>query len=168
MFGRNIDTQLPSKDHSVEFEKKSKENRQKSVEKYYNKTATDLSKLKPNQSVCWKNGRTERKYKHGRVVSQNGERSYIIQGENGGQYIRNRVDLRPSAVPVYNNPDPDPRNRVCAPLSLPEVHPDIENTPDKENKTLVEAPKPAPAEPRPQRIRERPKHFTDYETPWSN
>ena len=63
MFGRNIDTQLPSKDHSVKFDKKSKENRQKSVEKYYNKSATDLSKLKPNQSVCWKNGGTDSKYK---------------------------------------------------------------------------------------------------------
>ena len=57
----------------------------------------------------------------GQVLSQHGDRSYVIQGENGGLYTRNRVDLRPSAIPFELKCEPDitvPKDDCVTPMPL--------------------------------------------------
>ena len=72
--------------------------RQKSVKEYYDKQAHDLPPLKPNQSVYFCKSENEQ-WQKGRIVSSHGDRAYIVNSDAGGVYRRNRVHIRPTAIP---------------------------------------------------------------------
>ncbi|KAB0791240.1 hypothetical protein PPYR_03040 [Photinus pyralis] len=65
-------------------------------EKYYNKTATDLKTLKPDQNVTVFN-HIDKTWTPGKIIdiAQN-PRSYKVLDENGAVVIRNRFDIRES------------------------------------------------------------------------
>ena len=45
----------------------------------------------------------------GKIISKEGERSYVVRGENGGTYKRNRVYIWPTSVPCQPEYEYEPR-----------------------------------------------------------
>ena len=158
MYGRTLNTQLPRKEGAECTNQVQKMKRQMTVKKYYDKTAKNLCDLQPNQPVGWKSGPTDDKWKRGQVLSRTGDRSYIIQGENGGLYTRNRVDLRPSTIPFELKSELD----ITVPTNVPpSTVPVMPNTPVKSPVRIPDIP---PVERvRPKRSVVRPKRFDDFD-----
>ena len=149
MFGRSIETQLPSKSQPISYDKDGKRRRQATVERYYNKNARNLDDLQEGQSITWKSGPGDHKWKQGQILSREGERSYRIQAEGGAQYRRNRIDIQPSSIAF------EPK---------PEV---VTDTPN-ECQPTEDAPIPEKVlDLRPRRSAKRPKRFEEFETSWS-
>ena len=51
----------------------------------------------------WYQNPEEKKWHRGVIRDQLNERSYTIEGENGGVYRRNRIHLRPKTTPFKRN-----------------------------------------------------------------
>ena len=175
MFGRNLDTQLPQRSFSRNNRENGKARRQEIVKGYYDKNAKNLEELLPNQPVGWKSGHTDSKWKRGQVVSRTGDRSYIIQDENGGIYARNRIDLRPSMIPFELKHEPDvdvPKETHHVPVPSSSVspkpprgtHPNdgapLANSAASPDKNVS----PPTLNLRPRRALVRPKRYEDYDT----
>ena len=96
MFGRSTPAVVPMKPKQrvdYNFEKKTK--RQDQIKRYYDKTAHDLIPLRKGQKVFYQN--PEKKlWLPGKIVKKLSSRSYLIEGNSGGVYKRNRVHLRPN------------------------------------------------------------------------
>ena len=106
MFGRQLDSLIPSFSqwngelHEKKIQEQKK--RREAIEKCYNKNARDMITLNPQQHVYYQNpGRRE--WEEGVVESQEDDRSYIINGKNGGVYRRNRLHIRPRPVSENEN-----------------------------------------------------------------
>ena len=106
MFGRRLNTNLPVKVSGSKNYSDDKDDRRDTVKKFYDKNARDLPDLKENQPVFFKKN-PKGKWEKGQVVSRHDDRSYIILGETGGSYRRNRVHLRPSTIPFEPYMDND-------------------------------------------------------------
>lgn len=97
-----IPCQLKDMVQSKETIAKKKAVRRKSVKSHYDKHAKDMPTLVQGQPVFFQYKEGFRpNWEKGTVYHQQGERSYIIEGENGGHYQRNRVHIRPRHEPVY-------------------------------------------------------------------
>ena len=68
-------------------------NRDKVIKTHYDKRAKDMPALASNQPVYYQNPE-KTKWEPGVVREKISERSYTIEGENGGMYVRNRLHLR--------------------------------------------------------------------------
>lgn len=133
----------------------------------------------------WSKGST---WKGGIVLERTGDRSYLIQGENGRQYVRNRVDLRSSEIPYDYTPEfelsqPINKNNSGADPPVPSV-PIAENCNPPSSPVQDSTPPLSMARNciapntnkctndrmpgRPQRAKKRPDHLNDFVgLPWS-
>jgi transposase InsO family protein len=103
MFGHFTRTRLPavndgevSKKQSAEAKKK-RRRRRRTVKKCYNKRAKDLTTLSAGQTVFFQHVPGQR-WRKGTIRSRDGDREYIVEGDNGGVYQRNRVHMRPTSI----------------------------------------------------------------------
>ncbi|RUS90003.1 hypothetical protein EGW08_002270 [Elysia chlorotica] len=104
MFGRKTRSLLPSiitrrsSDYTDMQEKRQK--RRLSTKTHYDKTSAPLPKLAVGQRVYYEPfGQNSRKWLSGTIESKPDFRSYIIKGDNGGKYRRNRRYIKPSFCP---------------------------------------------------------------------
>ncbi|KAK3758056.1 hypothetical protein RRG08_006634 [Elysia crispata] len=68
-------------------------------------------------------------WKSVQILKKKGTRSYEVQGENGGTYIRNRVHLRRKETPILADPGDEDESA----LSDAVIDPPLENfTPDRQ------------------------------------
>ena len=76
-------------------------------EKYYNRVAKDLPKLKKGNVVRIKPTRLGQpaEWRKGIVTSCHGDRSYLVETEDGRKYRRNRIHLRKSQESPFNTDD---------------------------------------------------------------
>jgi transposase InsO family protein len=103
MFGHFTRTRLPAvndgevnKKQSAEAKKK-RRRRRRTVKKCYNKQAKDLTTLSAGQTVFFQHVPGQR-WRKGTIRSRDGDREYIVEGDNGGVYQRNRVHMRPTSI----------------------------------------------------------------------
>ena len=98
MLGRQPRTLIPAKTKSTMSNKYQnlRDRRRESIKKCYDKGAKTLTEIATETPVYYKNAQD--KWCPGKVTRKNG-RKYQILGENGGEYIRNRVHIRPKATP---------------------------------------------------------------------
>ena len=83
--------------------------KQKNQTRYYNRQAKDLDALKKGDVVRMKPTRAgQHQWKKATVTSSYGNRSYLVETEDGGKYRRNRVHLRKSEETAYTDDDIDP------------------------------------------------------------
>ena len=73
-------------------------NRDKTIKTHFDKSARDMPDLTNNQAVYFQNPE-KTKWEPGVVLEKVSGRSYKIEGENGGKYIRNRLHLRNKSTP---------------------------------------------------------------------
>ena len=142
--------------HSVVQNRRNK--RQAAIKKHYDKTAKDLSVLKPGQSV-YMQMRDNAKWQAGQIVSKEGNRSYLVKCENG-VYRRNRVHLRVRAD------QKDVKADRTADFDLHITVPDdnamaLPHQPAQDNQVL---PQPAEAHIRPRREHRNPLWMRDFVT----
>ena len=123
MFGRLTRTRLPAVTNRPVNKKKSamaqkrRTRRQQTVRQSYNRRARDLVPLQTGQPVYQQHLEGQR-WRKGTVQSQKNERSYIIEGDTGGVYQRNRVHILPTCI--RNVPDHRTRRAVSyTHLTLP-------------------------------------------------
>lgn len=118
MFGRFTRSRIPavtnkpvSKKQSTRAEKM-RHKRRKTVEKCYNKKAKDSAPLAAGQTVFFQHVPGKR-WKKGTVVNRDSERSYTIEGENGGVYRRNRIHASypHSYGPTRGSDDPNGKHQ---------------------------------------------------------
>ncbi|XP_060082300.1 uncharacterized protein LOC132561617 [Ylistrum balloti] len=99
LFGRKTRTLLPHLPRALNDEDmtRKREQRKKSVKRYYDKTARDLPCVSEGKSVYFQHKEHER-WILGRVIECNSDRTYMIQAQSGAIYRRNRMHLRPTKV----------------------------------------------------------------------
>lgn len=143
MFGRPTRTRLPKLILSKTSRNTKREQRKKSVKRYYNKTAYDKPTLKQNQSVFFERKEKE-KWILGKIVDCLHNQTYIIQSQDGTTYRRNRLHIRPTEIeavirdksPVrlenkrkpFQNTPPEKTMTSPEPANLPEKKKPIETT----------------------------------------
>lgn len=111
MFGRFTRSRIPAVIKPVskrQYEKAEKKrlSRRKTVKNCYNKGAKDMTPLSPSQAVFYQHVPGQQ-WKRGTILKRNGERSYVVEGDNGGVYQRNRVHMRPTCrkiIPRMESP----------------------------------------------------------------
>jgi hypothetical protein len=106
VFGRSCRTLLPFRRSppvaNDTLQRLSKRN--KVVKQQFDKSAHNLPDLNVGNPVYYQNPE-ETQWKKGRIVARGDNRSYTVEGENGGRYKRNRVHLRPKTTVFKNNWD---------------------------------------------------------------
>ena len=163
MFSRKLLSVLPAVSNSSKscYDPAKRAKRQKSVKKYYDKRAHNLPQLEPNQSVFFRKLENDH-WKKGRIVAKHSDRAYIVNGESGCVYRRNRVHIRPTTVTVQDcelvvsvSPVAD-EELISSPSATGEVHePPTAIVPGVPvESTLVSA--------RPVRTRQKPTYLKDY------
>ena len=100
VFGRRIRSLIPSvkacdEPNIQEDVQRHKEERNRTIKRYFDKRAHDLPTLKENEPVYYCDPQVPG-WKRGRVSKKLSGRSYIIEKENGAHLRRNRVHLRKS------------------------------------------------------------------------
>ena len=111
MFGRSTRTKLPTATNNATNSRQvreaeiKREKRQKVIKRSHDKSAKDLKPIYKGQCVFYKHKAGER-WKKGEIVGEHeANRSYMIKGENGGVYRRNRVHIRPTSMNTrYDGP----------------------------------------------------------------
>lgn len=103
VFNHSTRSLLPSLSHDKTpygVVEKKKARRQETVKKHYDKRARDMPTLGKGQSVFFQHKEGYgHNWKRGTVRDQHSERSYIVEGQDGGRYRRNRVHVRPVQEP---------------------------------------------------------------------
>ncbi|KAK3739982.1 hypothetical protein RRG08_005254 [Elysia crispata] len=88
-----------------------------------------------------------------------GTRSYEVQGENGGTYIRNRVHLRRKETPFQADPGDEDESALADSV----IDPLLENfTPDPQPNDIPASVVSPPSSDRPKRDRQPPKWMKDF------
>lgn len=142
MFGRQTRSLIPSlkavrpKGRNVDFQKRAK--RRATVKTHHDKSARDLDQLTANQPVYFQHSEGEN-WRKGEVQRQHGDRSYILKGNNGRLYRRNRVHVRPATSnegsQLQTNPNtesaPETLTGSTSPSPPPEVQVDIQSRPQR-------------------------------------
>ena len=99
MCGRVPRTSIPQKNketsHNPEYQKL-REKRRESIRKCHDRGATELKPIPHQAPVFFKTA--QEKWCPGKVTQRKG-RKYEILGENGGEYTRNRLHIRPKSSP---------------------------------------------------------------------
>ena len=101
LLGRQTRTFLPTfhgKNMKSHISRK-RENRRRSVKKYYDKTAKSHPSLNVNQSVYFE-VKNNARWILGKVVKQTDTNTYIVKSQDGVTYSRNRLHIRPTEVEV--------------------------------------------------------------------
>ena len=105
MFQRETRTLLPSvakKNPVFNNDWKRKVDHNLKIKEQFDKKARDMRPLDRHENVYYQN--PEKPGWHSGRVS---DRSYRVEGETGGTYIRDRVHLRPKVTPFYRRNDDD-------------------------------------------------------------
>ncbi|MCG8429883.1 MAG: DDE-type integrase/transposase/recombinase, partial [Candidatus Omnitrophica bacterium] len=132
MFGRATRSLLPQLTyHDNERCRTPRAKQRENIAKHYNKTARNLPPLNAQQPVYYMNpGKPD--WVKGKVTKKLNNRRYLIEGENGGKYIRNRVYLRPKSTPYryqseidldldqFATPTAEPPDQGPPPLTRPQ------------------------------------------------
>lgn len=155
MFGRKLNTNLPIKVTESRNNTDMKGDRRDTVKKSYDKNARDLPDLKENQPVFFKKD-PRGKWEKGQVMSRHDDRSYIILGESGGNYRRNRVHLRPSTIPLEPNVEKDSPETVLD--NSPVLRMPTHQITNPENNPIMEVGDHTPCSPLPQRRKTLPQN----------
>ena len=175
MFGRKLNTNLPMKNSdNMQNIYDRKRERRESVKKSYDRNAIDLPDLPEGQTVLFKKQPQAREWEKGRVVSQHGDRSYVILGETGGTYRRNRVHIRPTQISFEPQARDDPvphtysdiiqDNNVNQPMASLGSDPVSVTVPNAANSPRRSTgPSPVVTNDRPRRVRDVPKRLQDYD-----
>ena len=194
MFGRFTRGRLPAATDGAVNKKmftkaqNQRRKRQKTVKRSYDRSARDLPKVPAGQKVYFQHVEG-RRWRRGQVLGRQDERTYIIEGETGGTYRRNRVHIRPLANsdPPCKTVFPEPRGRSFTYQTVNEQeihspgsqnrdqHPvDIEEMFDPKPMSQIFPQAPTPVNPctplktpslpspRPQRVRTQPAWLKDY------
>ena len=109
MFGRSTRTLLPTATNNTTNKKQmrvaenKKKSRQKVIKQSHDRSAKDLPPVKVGQSVFFKHHDGGR-WRKGICTERVADRSYMIEGINGGLYRRNRIHIRPTKI-MFNPPD---------------------------------------------------------------
>jgi len=170
MFGRLTRTRLPAVTNRPVNKKKSamaqkrRTRRQQTVRQSYNRRARDLVPLQTGQPVYQQHLEGQR-WRKGTVQSQKNERSYIIEGDTGGVYQRNRVHIRPTCVRNVPEPQDQMSDWQQSPGEPEGVGKSVNTTPAASSPDSEE---PSSAQDtsqmRSQRTRCKPKWMSDYDT----
>ncbi|GFR91029.1 Pol polyprotein [Elysia marginata] len=103
MFGRSRRSMLPSRPEQQKLTDQTfqdrREHRRSSSKKYFDRLSKTLPKLSVGQRVYYEQFGNNKKWASGVIQSDLEDRSYIIKGDNGGSYRRNRKYMRPSINP---------------------------------------------------------------------
>jgi len=109
LFGRDLRDILPTPRNlfrpnmRYEAERRWQEVRQKRQEADSNSTRRELDHLRPGQVVLVQNPQTKRWTQRATIISfGKNTREYIIRGENGREYRRNRIWLKPWDTPFVD------------------------------------------------------------------
>lgn len=165
MFGRLTRSRLPAAtDKPITMTqtrgaRKRRQRRRQSVKQSYDKGAKDLRSLKDGQFVYYKH-REGQRWKKGTVSHEQSKRSYIIEGENGGIYRRNRAHIRPTEIrPETQVEQNQTESQSVAERETAEqsTNSNISDLPDRSTEA-------AKTPQRPQRERKKPSWMNDYVT----
>ena len=136
-------TLLPKVKKSMKTETQKQQIRDKMIKSQYDKTARDMTTLRKDQPVFYQNPE-EQDWHAGIVKDRISEISYLIEGENGGIYTRNRRHLRPKptsfnhARPAAKNNSPDvDKNVTSQPTCLKSTDPTRTTRNATQNKQIV-------------------------------
>ena len=124
LFGWKGRTKIPSLSETSNTPSKRRK-RKLSVKQSYDKRSKDLTKLSRNQPVYFQH--KTNLWQKGKVIDMT-HRNYTIRSEDGAEYKRNRVHIRPTSVEY--------RNRDISPLRyehLPNNQNNPTNSPTKTN-----------------------------------
>lgn len=97
MYGRSTRTRLPKLVQSNPYSNPKREQRKKSVKRYYDKTAHDRPQLEQNQNVFFERKSNE-KWILGKIIDCLHNQTYIVQSQDGATYRRNRLHIRPTKI----------------------------------------------------------------------
>lgn len=100
------------------------EQRDRIVKNNYDKRTRDMTQLSADQPVWYQNPE-DTKWHPGVVRNQLNERSYTIEGENGGVYRRNRVHLRPKTTPFEQRNTCNNDDESCDDTEIPTATPEV-------------------------------------------
>ena len=182
MFGRQIRSRLPMINTKPVGQRqtqkaiKKRRNRQKTVKSSYDKRAKELIPLHAGQPVFFQHVPGQQ-WKKGVIRRRDDERSYTVEGDNGGVYERNRVHIRPTSIHSKPWADRALEPLLDAPKDPPPAHPQA-TAPEAArpamtaaaeggqecNDGLIQPPEFLVTTPRPQRERKKPRWLEDYET----
>ena len=131
-------------------------------EKYYNRVAKDLPKLKKGDVVRIKPTHLGQpaEWRQGIVASCHGDRSYLVETEDGRKYRRNRIHLRKSQESPFNTDDELPYDTA----SFHEYNDEADHPEPKPADTHASDAKALPPQRRIQWQRKPPSHLEDYGT----
>ena len=108
MLGRRTRSLIPSlkvlgpEDMKVLGDSQKRAKRCVAVKQHHDQGARDLDKLTVNQPVYFQHSEDEI-WRRGQVRKMQSGKAYIVEGENGHQYRRNRVHIRPATSEPRNN-----------------------------------------------------------------
>jgi hypothetical protein len=100
MFNREIRGTIPRRGRVIknfETTKAKRESRQISVKKSHDRNAGKLSEVDIGQAVYFQH-REGQNWKLGKITQILGQRTYIITDQQGVEYRRNRIHLRPTKI----------------------------------------------------------------------
>ena len=145
--------------HATDYDAAKRAKRKKTVKKCFDKRARELPALRPAQAVFVRKDLHEQ-WQKGHIESRHSNRAYIVNGDSGGVYRRNRVHIQPTTIASHI---PTADEFVANSLHTEEV--DRETRPEAEDVPEV-APEAvsAPEAARPVRMRKKPTYLNDYDT----
>ena len=107
LLGRQTRTFLPTFHGKImkSHISRKRENRRRSVKKYYDKTAKSHPSLKANENVYFE-VKNNIKWILGKVVKQTDTNTYILKSQDGVTYRRNRLHIRPTEEVTMRDKSP--------------------------------------------------------------
>ncbi|KAK3765192.1 hypothetical protein RRG08_051817 [Elysia crispata] len=117
-----------------------------------------LPEVHVSQPVYYQNPEKP-EWKSGQILKKKGTRSYEVQGENGGTYIRNRVHLRSKETPFQADTGDEDESALADAV----IDPPLENfTTDLQPNAIPASVVSPPSSDRPKRDRQPPKWMKDF------
>jgi hypothetical protein len=162
LFGRKLKTRIPTADTVISKKQKTSEEIDKERGKqatFYNRGAKELPPLTKGKSVRFQRQGETGAWERRQVQQEVAPRSYVIHGENGGEYIMNRQHISPATqvpdVPSTVAPQADE-------MEMPQV-PDVPSTvPMQVDETEMPQVPDVPSDRRSTRERHVPPRFKDF------
>ncbi|KAK3797522.1 hypothetical protein RRG08_054553 [Elysia crispata] len=166
MFGRTTRTLIlqrtlkgeVSKTNNSERVKAKIEKKEAAIARSFNRGTRQLPELQVSQPVYYQNPEKP-EWKSGQILKKKGTRSYEVQGENDGTYIRNRIHLRRKETPFQADPGDEKESALADAVRDPL----LENfTPDPQPNDIPASAVSPPSSDRPKCDRQPPKWMKDF------
>ena len=147
-----------SKTHNSETVTTKIEKKEAAIARSFNRGTRQLPEVHVSQPVYYQNPEKP-EWKSGQILKKKGTRSYEVQGENGGTYIRNRVHLRSKETPFQADTGDEDESALADAV----IDPPLENfTTDLQPNAIPASVVSPPSSDRPKRDRQPPKWMKDF------